>query len=172
MRALIISADGFEDLELYYPYYRLAEAGVEVDVATLDGNPVKGKHGYECQANVAIAGADPAAYDLLLIPGGKAPAALRTDAAVIDLVEKFYQQEKPIAAICHGPQVLINARLVSGRRMTAYRSVQTELGQAGAVVLDEPVVLDGQFITSREPRDLPAFSREVMRSLGKLGASS
>ncbi|BCV22054.1 type 1 glutamine amidotransferase domain-containing protein [Moorella sp. Hama-1] len=165
MRVLLLSADGFEDLELFYPYYRIQEAGLEVDLATDQARTIKGKHGYQCPANLALADVDPGLYDALVIPGGRAPQALRTNQAVIDLTRAFYQQEKLIAAICHGPQVLISAGLAAGRKMTAYRSVQAELRQAGAIVVDQQVVIDGRLVTSRQPSDLPAFGGALIQQL-------
>ncbi|HEX8961189.1 MAG TPA: type 1 glutamine amidotransferase domain-containing protein [Geobacteraceae bacterium] len=163
MKALIISADNFEDSELLVPYYRLKEEGIEVDVATPDGGTIRGKHGYEVKADLRIADADPSLYDLLVLPGGKAPETVRRDAAALAACRRFFEEHKPVAAICHGPQTLISAGLVKGRRATCYRTVADEMREAGALYEDSEVVIDGNLVTSRQPADLPAFLREMMR---------
>ncbi len=163
MRALIFSADNFEDSELLVPYYRLKEEGIEVDVATPAGGTIRGKHGYEVKADLRIADADPDLYDLLVLPGGKAPETVRMDAAALAVCRRFFEVRKPVAAICHGPQTLISAGLLRGRRATCYRSVADEMREAGALYEDSEVVVDGNLVTSRQPSDLPAFLREMMR---------
>ena len=167
MKALIVSADHFEDSELLFPLYRLQEAGLAVDVASISRGKIRGKHGYEVVVDKALAEVDPQAYDLLVIPGGKAPATLRKEAAAIAIAQDFMRSDKPVAAICHGPQILISAGVLVGRRATCYRSVAEELKQAGALYEDREVVVDGKLVTSRQPADLPAFMREMVRLLGK-----
>jgi DJ-1/PfpI family len=105
MKALIISADHFEDTELLYPYYRLQEAGLEVDVASVSRGRIHGKHGYEVAVSTALRDVDPNAYDLLVLPGGKAPASLRKEPAAVGIARDFMHRNKPVAAICHGPQI-------------------------------------------------------------------
>lgn len=166
-RALIVSADNFEDSELLVPLYRLIEAGYSVDVVSTKGAPIRGKHGYEVPVNKVVTEVAPADYDVLLLPGGKAPAAIRTNATVQSICRSFMGDNKPIAAICHGPQILISAGLVRGRKCTCYKTVVTELREAAAQYEDSEVVVDGNLITSREPGDLPAFNRELMRMLGE-----
>ena len=165
MKVLILSADQFEDTELLVPMYRIQEAGGSVDVASLRAGEITGKHGYRVQASRAAADLDAREYDALVLPGGKAPAALRDDATVRDLAAAFMEAGKPVAAICHGPQVLISAGVLAGRRATAYPEVGPELTGAGAEYLDEEVVVDGNLITSRIPGDIPAFNRELMKQL-------
>ncbi|HEY6873550.1 MAG TPA: type 1 glutamine amidotransferase domain-containing protein [Geobacteraceae bacterium] len=165
MKALIISADNFEDSELLVPYYRLKEEGIEVDMATPAGGTIRGKHGYEVKADRIIADIDPDSYDLLVLPGGKAPETVRRDAAALAVCRRFFERNKPVAAICHGPQTLISAGLLRGRRATCYRTVADELKEAGALYEDTEVVVDGNLVTSRQPSDLPAFVREMMRLL-------
>jgi len=167
MKALVVSADHFEDSELLYPFYRLQEEGLDVDVASTADGKIVGKHGYEVAVNKALRDVDPDAYDLLILPGGKAPAALREDAAAIAIAQAFMRSGKPVAAICHGPQILVTADVLQGRRATCYRSVADELRAAGAIYEDSAVVVDGTLITSRQPADLPAFMRETVRLLGK-----
>lgn len=166
MKALIVSADHFEDSELLFPFYRLQEAGLAVDVASISSGKIHGKHGYEVVANKALRDVDPQAYDLLVLPGGKAPATLRKEAAAIAIAQDFMRSNKPVAAICHGPQILISAGVMVGRRATCAPSVTEELKQAGALYEDQAVVVDGKLVTSRQPADLPAFMREMLRLLG------
>ena len=168
-KALIVSADNFEDSELLYPLYRLREAGFQVDLAAPSPGPITGKHGYTLTANLgvdAVESAGSCGYSLLVLPGGKAPQALRAIPKVIDIVTDFASSGIPIAAICHGPQLLVTARLLHGRRATCYTSVAEELKAAGALYEDVPVVVDGPFVTSRQPDDLPDFMREVMKKVG------
>jgi protease I len=166
MRVLMISADGFEDTELLVPLYRLREARVPVDLASPKQGTITGKHGHEVATDRSVDEVDAEAYDMLVLPGGKAPTTLRKDARVRQIARRFFEREKPVAAICHGPQVLASAGLLKGRIATAYKSVQPELMEAGAEATDAELVVDGNLITSREPSDLPAFAREIMHRLG------
>lgn len=163
MRALMISADNFEDLELLAPYYRLKEAGVEVDLASMHKGEIIGLHGYKVKADLTLDEVDPSAYGLLVLPGGRAPQTVRKEKAALDIARHFFEHDKPVAAICHGPQVLITAGLMRGRRATSYPAVGKELEEAGALYEDTEVVVDGNLVTSRVPDDLPAFLREIMR---------
>ncbi len=163
MKALIISADNFEDSELLVPYYRLQEAGIEVDVASLAVGRITGKHGYEVRVDKSLAEVNPDDYAILILPGGKAPAAVRKEPRALEICRQFMVHAKPVAAICHGPQALISAGLVRGRRLTCYRTVADELREAGALYEDREVVVDGKLVTSRQPSDLPAFMRETMK---------
>jgi len=165
MKALIISADHFEDSELLVPCYRLQEEGLEVDVASIARGKIHGKHGYEVTVDKALRDVDPNDYDLLVLPGGKAPATLRKEQAAIAIAQDFMRRNKPVAAICHGPQILITAGVMEGRHATCYHSVAEELQQAGALYEDQAVVVDGKLVTARQPADLPAFSREMVRLL-------
>ena len=167
MKALILSADNFEDSELLVPLYRLQEAGYSVEIASLSRGVISGKRGYEVTAGKSFTEIIPEEYAVLVLPGGKAPAAIRNDAAVRDIARSFMTSGKPVAAICHGPQLLISAGLLAGRRATCYRSVADELRAAGARYEDCDVVVDGNLVTSRQPADLPAFMRELMRILGR-----
>jgi protease I len=166
MRALIISADHFEDSELLFPFYRLQEAGVEVDIASIGRGKINGKHGYEVVVDKALRDVDPNAYDMLILPGGKAPTKLRKEQAAIAIAQDFMRRNKPVAAICHGPQILITAGVLQGRRATCYHSVAEELTGSGALYEDTEVVVDDKLVTSRQPSDLPAFMREIVKLLG------
>ena len=165
MKALIISADTFEDSELLVPYYRLKEAGVEVVVTSLGRGAIKGKHGYEVAVDMALDEVNPDDYAILILPGGAAPALVRKEPKVLEIARSFFARSKPVAAICHGPQILISAGLLQGRRATCYRSVADELKEAGAIYEDSEVVVDSNLVTSRQPADLPAFMRETMKQL-------
>jgi protease I len=167
MKALILSADNFEDTELLVPLYRLREAGYTVDVAAGRRDPIRGKHGYDVPVTKLFSEVNPKEYDVLMLPGGKAPAAIRNDPKVQEIARSFFSEGKPVAAICHGPQILISAGLIRGRKATCYKEVVTELREAGAQYQDSEVVVDGKLITSREPKDLPAFNRELMQMLGQ-----
>ena len=152
---LIITADDTQDLEFFYPYYRLNEEGYKVDVATPKGGAFKGKMGMGLKETRSITEVYPADYALLYIPGGKAPAELRKNDAVVEFVKKFAATGKPIAAICHGPQLLVEAGLIRGKKISAYPEVRKEVEAAGGVYADEALAIDGQFITARVPGDLP-----------------
>lgn len=167
MRALIISADNFEDTELLVPLYRLQEEGVQVDIASLKKGPIKGKHGYVVEANKTLKEITPGDYRVLILPGGKAPGVIRKDKDAIEIARHFFRENKPVSAICHGPQILITAGLIKGRHATCYRSVAREMQDAGAVYEDSEVVVDGNLVTSRQPSDLPAFMKETMTLLKK-----
>ena len=165
MKGLILSANNFEDSELLVPLYRLQEAGYKVVVAAPAPGSIIGKRSYEVKVDHTFAEIDPAEYAVLILPGGKAPAEIRDLPAVQAIVRAFFGADKPVGAICHGPQVLTAAGLLAGRQATCYRTVAEELRDAGANYLDQEVVVDGRLVTSRQPADLPAFMRELMRLL-------
>jgi protease I len=166
MKALIISADKFEDSELLVPYYRLKEEGIEVVVASMSLGAITGKHGYEVPVDMTLNEVNSDDYAILVLPGGAAPAEVRKEPAALDITRDFFVKNKPVAAICHGPQVLISAGLLLGRCATCYKSVADELKEAGALYEDLEVVVDANLVTSRQPSDLPAFMRETMKQLG------
>lgn len=167
MRIACIVGGGYEESELNVPMEGLRQAGHEVVlVGERRGEEVAGKHGVEkVTIDVGIDDARSDDFDALFIPGGHSPDHLRADDRFVDLVEDFDDQGKPIAAVCHGPQLLLTADLVEGRRMTAWETVQVDLSFAGADVVDEPVVVDDNLITSRKPEDLDVFTRELLRVL-------
>ena len=165
MKALIISADKFEDSELLVPYYRLKEVGVEVIVASRSRGAIKGKHGYEVAVDKTLDEVNPDDYEILVLPGGAAPAMVRKEPKALEIARSFFARNKPVAAICHGPQILISTGLMQGRRATCYMTVADELKKAGALYEDREVVVDANLVTSREPADLPAFMRETMKQL-------
>jgi len=165
MKALIISADNFEDSELLVPYYRLKEEGIEVDVASMKPGSIKGKHGYEVKVTKVLKDVNAGDYDILILPGGKAPETVRKKKKALELARYFFDKDRPVAAICHGGQTLISAGLVKGRKVTCYKYVVPEMKEAGARYEDAEVVVDNNLISSRQPADLPAFMREVMKKL-------
>ena len=167
MNMLMISADGFEDLELFVPYYRLQEEGIGVTLASPREGKITGKHGYEATVDEVIAEVDPAIYDGLILPGGKAPAKLRQDVGTLAVTRDFMEKKKPVAAICHGPQILITAGVLKGRHATCYKSVAKEMQKADVLYEDREVVVDSNLVTSRQPSDLPSFLRETMKLLKK-----
>lgn len=168
MKALMISADNFEDMELFVPYYRLKEEGIEVEISSMNKGKIKGKHGYEIEVDKTFEEVDPKKYDILVLPGGKAPEAIRKYPAAVEIARFFFDGNKPVFAICHGPQLLITAGLLKRRHATCYKSVATEMKEAGALYEDREVVLDGNLVTSRQPSDLPAFMREMMKTIKRL----
>jgi protease I len=165
MKALIISADNFEDTELLVPFYRLREEGLVVEIASIKPGTIRGKHGYEVEASLNLRGVNPDDYSLLVLPGGRAPERLRIEKEALDIARHFFREKKPVSAICHGPQILVSAGLMKGRRATCYRSVAGELRNAGALYEDREVVVDGNLVTSRQPGDLPAFMKETVKKI-------
>ncbi|HLU68470.1 MAG TPA: type 1 glutamine amidotransferase domain-containing protein [Kofleriaceae bacterium] len=157
----------FEDSELAFPVKRLQEAGHEVEmIGTEGGKELGGKRGKEkVTTDAAVNERRPDQYDALLIPGGHSPDHLRVHHDVVQFVREFAGTGRPIATICHGPQLLIEAGVVAGKKMTSWPSVRTDLKNAGAEVVDEEVVEDGSFITSRGPDDLEAFSGAILERL-------
>lgn len=167
-RIVVPLAEDFEDSEFTVPRERLAAAGHTMTVVgRTAGETVRGKRG-EASALVeaTAASADPGAFDACVIPGGYSPDHLRTDRGTIALIQTMMGQGKPVGAICHGPQLLIEAGVVSGRTLTSYPSVRTDLENAGARWVDREVVVDGNLVTSRRPDDLDAFTRALLQALG------
>ncbi|HYY52579.1 MAG TPA: type 1 glutamine amidotransferase domain-containing protein [Myxococcales bacterium] len=167
MRIACVLGQGFEDSEFRVPYDRLKEEGHQVDVIGLKaGEELKGYKGKEkVKAEKSIDQVKADDYEALLIPGGQSPDRLRVDRRMVEFVKKFDQAGKPIAAVCHGPQLLIAAHLVKGRTLTAWQTIQDDLQQIGATVKDQPVVRDRNWITSRKPDDLKQFSDAIVEEL-------
>lgn len=167
MRVAILIADIYEDVEFFYPYYRLLEAGHAVDVVGCEsGHSYAGKKGTSFKSTVAAADIDPAEIDAVVIPGGYSPDHMRRCSPMVELVRRAGQEGKLVAAICHGPWMLASARLLDGRKVTSFPSVSDDLVNAGADWVDEETVVDGNLITARKPDDLPAFMRAVVAALG------
>src|SRR3569833_597411 len=170
-RGAVVATDGFEQSELTEPKRLLEEAGATVDViAPGDASRIKGwdkkDWGQEVAVDVHLDKADAGRYDAIVLPGGVInPDKLRTDEKVLGLVKQFAEAGKPVAAICHGPWTLINAGLVKDRKVTSWPSVRKDLENAGAKWEDSEVVKDANFITSRKPDDIPAFTNALIDTL-------
>ena len=163
-------ATGFEDSEFDVPRQRLEQAGYRVEVIGAKvGEELKGYKGkVTTRVERAIDDVKPEDYEALLIPGGHSPDMLRADERFVSFVRAFDQTKRPLAAVCHGPQLLITAGLVKGRTLTAWQTIQEDLRQIGAQVQDEQVVVDDNWITSRKPADLEAFSDKLLEELHEL----
>ncbi|WP_296677590.1 type 1 glutamine amidotransferase domain-containing protein [Novosphingobium sp.] len=169
-RVLILATHGFEQSELLDPKAALEKAGFETVVASPEAGMIKGWHqkdwGESVAVDATIYSVSEGDFDALLLPGGQMnPDILRMNDDAINLVEDFAEAGKPIAAICHGPWLLVEADVVDGRTMTSWPSVRTDLANAGANVVDQEVAVDGNFITSRKPDDIPAFSQALIDAL-------
>ena len=173
MKIACVRAQGFEDSEFRVPFDRLKEEGYQVDVIGLKaGELLKGYQGKESvKADKAVDQVHADDYDALLIPGGQSPDHLRVDARVVEFVKAFESAGKLIAAVCHGPQLLIAAHLARGRTLTAWPTIQDDLRQIGAMVKDEAVVIDRNWITSRKPEDLRQFSEAIVEHLEGEGSA-
>ncbi|HNY65552.1 MAG TPA: type 1 glutamine amidotransferase domain-containing protein [Deltaproteobacteria bacterium] len=171
--AVIITAPRFQDEEFIYPYYRLQEADCHVDVATPGGDTVHGEYGTPARATMRVADLDAESFDLVVIPGGvAAPDKLRAIPEVVRFVADMFKGGKLLAAMCHGPWVLINAGVVKGKRVTAYPSLEEDLRNAGAHYEHKvPVVRDGNIITSPIYTNNPEFLREIVRYLATVAKS-
>ena len=166
-KVLVFVHNGFEDRELMIPYYRFQEAGYKVDVVGPKANTTyNGEYGLAIKSNLSPEDVNIDDYVAIIIPGGRAPDRMRTNKGLVNLAKEASQKGKVIAAICHGPQILIEADVVKGKKATCYVSVSTDLKNAGGIYLDKSVVVDGNLVTSRFPADLPDFCREILRLLG------
>lgn len=166
-RVAILATDGFEQAELESPMSALKQAGARVSVVAPHEGRIQGmKHlekGDEVDVDIPLKDADSADFDALLIPGGLAnPDSLRSDRDAVDFVRRMADAGKPIASICHGPWVLIEAGIVNGRRMTSWPAIQTDIRNAGGEWVDEEVVVDNGLVTSRKPADLEAFNAKMI----------
>ncbi|OGO04859.1 MAG: protease [Chloroflexi bacterium RBG_13_56_8] len=156
-RVIVLAEDMYEDPELWYPYYRLLEEGAEVTIVGPEAKTYESKYGFPVSAKVAAEEVNAGDYDGVVIPGGYAPDYLRRYPAVLDLVRAIHEKGGLVAWICHAAWVPISAGIVKGRRGTCVSAVKDDLINAGATYLDEKVVVDGNFVSSRTPADLPAF---------------
>lgn len=172
IKIAILTADGFEEVEFTKPKAALEEAGAAVEVVSLKEGSVRAKQGddwskeYPVDKAVDKVSADD--YDALMLPGGVVnPDKLRVEERALDFVRAFFEKHKPVAAICHGPQVLISAQVVEGRKMTGYKAIRQDLINAGAQYEDKEVVVDQGLVTSRKPDDIPAFNRKMIEEFAE-----
>ncbi len=166
-RVAILVADRYEDVEFWYPYYRMKEAGASVTTLGPNFGPeeVHGKYGHPIKMDKRASSVRSGDFDAVIIPGGYAPDMLRRDRSVLKFVAEIAGGGKVTAAICHAGWVLISARVIEGKRATSFYSIKDDMINAGADWVDEEVVVDGNIITSRSPEDLPAFCRAIIRAL-------
>ncbi len=167
-KVAILAADMFERVELEEPRKALEDAGASVEIVSIHDGEIQGFDHFEPANKVkvdrTIEEVSPGDYDALLIPGGVGnPDQLRGDENVVSLVREFDRAGKPMAVICHGPWVLVEAGVVRGRRVTSWPTLETDIRNAGGDWVDEEVVVDGNLVTSRKPDDIPAFNREMLR---------
>jgi protease I len=168
LKAVVLTADKFEDMEVFFPVFRLQEEGWQVDIAAPTLKEISGEHGYILQPDKTIEEVDPDEYDLLIIPGGfpdGAPATVRKIKKAQEITKSFFGKNKPVASICHGPWTLVSAGMVKGRRLTSFwhDGVPEDIKMGGGIWEDKEVVVDGNLVTSRWPMDLPAFMREIVK---------
>jgi protease I len=165
-RVAILVEDEFEDLELVGPRDALRSCGAEVTiVGPASGTEYRGKRGSSVRSDRAAGGATIAEFDALVVPGGHAPDRMRMRHAMVDLARDAMASGKTVAAICHGPQLLISANVLRGRTLTCWPSIAIDVKNAGGLYIDKPVVEDGNLITSRKPDDVPAFNDAIIRAL-------
>ena len=170
-KVLMIATDGFEDSELLEPRRILRERGADVTLASLEKGQIKGDKEACVEVDRTIDEVEAGDYDALILPGGtKNPDKLRMDRRVVATIRAFAEAGKPVAAICHGPWLLIEADVVRGQTVTGWPSIRTDLRNAGAEVIDQEVVISGNIVTSRKPEDIPAFTEAVIMLYEKADA--
>lgn len=169
-RIAILVTDGFEESELKSPKEAMEKEGFDVEIISEKEGKIKawkdGNWSGDYQVDKTIENANPSDYNALMIPGGVInPDKLRRNKTALEFVKHFFAEKKPVAAICHGPQVLISAGVVKGRKMTSFESIKDDLVNAGANWIDQEVVVDQGFVTSRSPEDLPAFNSKLIEEI-------
>lgn len=168
----ILATHGFEESELKSPKEHLEQQGWTVDIVSPEEGTIKAwakkDWGQEYRVDKTLDSASAKDYDALVLPGGVInPDQLRTNQAALEFIQQFFQQQKPVGAICHGPQLLINAEVVQGRQMTSVQNISKDLINAGAQWTDNEVVVDAGLITSRTPADLPAFNAKLVEEINE-----
>lgn len=167
-KAVVLTADQFEDMEVFFPVFRLMEEGWKVDIAAPKKEELHGENGYMLMPDKTIDEIDPDKYDLLFIPGGSpdgAPSVVRKNEKAREITKSFFDKNKPVASICHGPWTLADSGVIKGRHLTSFwhDGVPESVKKAGGIWEDKEVVVDGNLVTSRWPMDLPAFMRELKK---------
>jgi len=171
-KVAILVADGFEQVEMTKPREALDDAGAETKIVSLRSGQIQGMNhmekGDKFDVDLTLDDARPEEFDALMIPGGLYnPDALRSNEDALDFARQFFQAGKPVASICHGPQVLISADLVRGRKMTSWPAIKVDMRNAGARWVDEEVVVDNGLVSSRKPDDIPAFNNKMIEEFGE-----
>lgn len=173
VRVAILAEKLYEDLELWYPYYRLREAGADVFlVGSGTAETYESKHGYPVTVDAESDTVTASQFDAIVIPGGYAPDHMRRSPSMVELVREAHEQGSVIGAICHAGWMLVSADVLRGRSATSFRSIKDDLVNAGAQWVDREVVRDGNLITSRTPADLPAFMRTIIQALREQQAAN
>lgn len=166
MKVVALVHDTYEELGLMYPVIRMKEAGVDNVYAGIEGNTVyKGKHGYPCKSDIPFTELKSGDFDGVLIPGGFAPDKFRRIPEILKLVQEMDKAKKMIAFICHGGWVPISAKILKGKKATGTTAIKDDLENAGAIWVDEPVVIDGHLISARTPVDLASFGQAIVKAL-------
>lgn len=169
IKVALLVEDHYEEMELWYPFYRLQEENIEGVLVGLErGKEHRGKNGYPARAQAGLAALSESEFQGVIIPGGYAPDRLRRYPEVLQFVRQMNEAGKLVASICHGPWVPVSAGIMQGRRATCFFSIKDDLLNAGALYSDEEVVVDGNLVTSRVPQDLPAFCREIIAFLKEM----
>jgi protease I len=170
VKIAVLVDNGFEDIELLYPYYRYQEAGFEVEViGPKAGETYKGKKGGSIKSTLSPDKVEIDQYVAVIVPGGWAPDRMRTKPGIVELVKEANEKGLVISAICHAAQLLIEAEILSGKKLTCFRSVSTDVKNAGGKYVNEEVVVDGNLVTSRYPLDIPAWCRETLKVIKQSG---
>lgn len=171
-RIAILATDGFEQAELLEPKAALDKAGARAEIISVKSGKIKGwdidKWGQEVAVDLTLDSANPSNYDALLLPGGVMnPDKLRTEPKAVEFAKSFFSSQKPVAAICHGPWLLVEADVVRGRTLTSWPSLKTDIKNADGNWVDKEVSVDQQLVTSRKPADIPAFNEKFIQLLSQ-----
>ncbi|ACB85308.1 type 1 glutamine amidotransferase domain-containing protein [Natranaerobius thermophilus] len=164
-KAIVLCANMYEERELWYPYYRLQEAGLEVELVGAEEGTYTGKAGLPCKVDKQISQINAEEVDAVIIPGGFAPDSLRRNQQILNVIKKVNNNGGLIAAICHGPWLLVSADIISGKHITCFWAIIDDVKNAGAHYEDREVIRDGNIVTSRIPHDLPEFMKECLTVL-------
>ena len=168
IRVAVLAENQYEDLELWYPYYRLKEEGADVKIiGTGSAEVYKSKHGYDVKIDSNIDNVKVNQFDAIIVPGGWAPDYMRRYPKMVEFVKQANENNKVIAAICHAGSLLVSAGVLKGKTATCFKAIKDDIINAGAKYIDKEVVVDGNLVTSRQPSDLPAFGRKLIAILSK-----